>query len=74
MRMMGAIGFAALLLVPASAAPRADRAPIVSVQPDAASDISAVHRKKVKTVKRKPVKQEQYLRAVPSTPPPGTKM
>ena len=70
MRMMVAMGFAILLLDPASAAPQADagRAPIVSVQPD--GDLSAVQRKKVK---RKPVKQEQYLRAVPSTPPPGTK-
>jgi hypothetical protein len=71
MRMTVAMGFALLLLVPASAAPQADRTPIVSVQPDAASDVSAVRRKKVK---RKPVKQEQYLRAVPSTPPPGTRM
>ena len=70
MRMVVAMGFAVLLLVPAKAAPL-DRAPIVSVQPDAASDLSAVRRK---NAKRKPVRQEQYLRAVPSTPPPGTKM
>jgi hypothetical protein len=71
MRMMAAMGFAILLFVPARAAPPVDRGPIVSVQPDGASDLSAARRKKAK---RKPVKQEQYLRAVPSTPPPGTKM
>ena len=71
MRMMVAMGFAILLLVPASAAPRTDRSAVVSVQPDGASDLSAARRKKAKP---KPVKQEQYLRAVPSTPPPGTKM
>ena len=71
MRIMAAMGFAILLLVPASAAPRADRSAVVSVRPDGTSDLSAVRRKKAK---RKPVKQEQYLRAVPSTPPPGTKM
>jgi hypothetical protein len=67
---MIATAIAALLLVPTGAASRADSTPAVTAQPDQSFDLSSARRKKAK---RKAVKQEQYLRAVPSTPPAGSK-
>jgi hypothetical protein len=70
-RFMIAMAFAALLLIPAGAASRAGSAPMLTAYLHGSFDVSSAKRKKAK---RKAVKKEQYLRAVPSTPPPGTKM
>lgn len=70
MRLMIAVGLAAALLVPA-AATSAGASPAGVLPNDWASDVSAA--KKKKAAKRKPAPKEQYLRAVPSAPPPGTK-
>jgi hypothetical protein len=70
MRLMIAIGVAAALLIPA-AATSAGASPVPALHDDWTSDVSAAKKKKV--VKRKPAPKEQYLRAVPSAPPPGTK-
>jgi hypothetical protein len=65
-----AIGLAAVLLIPAFAA-RAGASPEAGGRSQWASDMSAA--KKKGTVKRKAAPKEQYLRAVPSTPPAGAK-
>ena len=70
MRIILAIGLAAVLLIPAFAA-RAGASPEAGGQSEWASDMSAA--KKKGTVKRKAAPKEQYLRAVPSTPPAGAK-
>ena len=66
MRFIVATAFAVALLLPTS-----DRSQAAGFMTLASDDLSAA---KKKSVKRKAAKQEQYLRAVPSTPPPGTKM
>ena len=74
MRFMIAIVFAAIVLIPASAPVQAAGAPALSgaAQPSMASELSSTHRKGHKP-KRKAAKKEEYLRAVPSTPPAGAK-
>jgi hypothetical protein len=67
---MISIAVAAVLLIPASLKANAGSAPALTSQPEGSVDVSSAKKKKP----RKAAKQEQYLRAVPSTPPPGTKM
>jgi hypothetical protein len=71
MRCMIAVAFAALLLVPTQAASWAGSAPEVSARADGALDLSSARKKKKG---RKAPKKEEYLRAVPSAPPAGSKM
>jgi hypothetical protein len=72
MRFIVATAFAAALLMPLSdrshAAAATTAASVPAAQSLASDDLSAAKRKRVK---RKAAKQEQYLRAVPSTPPAG---
>jgi hypothetical protein len=74
MRFIVAAAFAVALLMPisdrshAAAVTAAASAP--AAQSLASDDVSAAKRKRAK---RKAAKQEQYLRAVPSTPPAGAK-
>jgi hypothetical protein len=68
MRLIIAIGVAAALMMPAAATSAGAAA---GLHGDRASDVSGA--KKRKAAKRKPAAKEQYLRAVPSAPPPGTK-
>jgi hypothetical protein len=71
MRFMIAAACAAILLIPTQTPSRAGIGPELSVRADAAFDFfSASKRKKA----RKAPKKEEYLRAVPSTPPGGAKM
>jgi hypothetical protein len=68
MRIIMVVGLAGLLMIPgAYAAARSGSA----VQAERPSDLSGA-RKKKRTAKKSAPK-EQYLRAVPSTPPAGTK-
>jgi hypothetical protein len=69
-RTIMAIGLAAVLLIPAFTA-GAGATQEVGKRTEWTSDVSAA--KKNKGVKRKAAPKEQYLRAVPSTPPPGAK-
>ena len=69
MRLIIVIGFAAVLLIPAPGAPSAGTAPGLASQQD--REMSSA--KKTRMAKKKAVKKEEYLRAVPSTPPPGSK-
>jgi hypothetical protein len=71
MRFMIAVAFAALLLLPTQTASWAGGAPELSTSTDRALELSSAKKKKKA---RKPAKKEEYLRAVPSTPPPGAKM
>jgi hypothetical protein len=68
MRLIIVIGFAAVLLIPAPGAPSAGTAPGLASQQN--GDMSSA--KKTRKAK-KAVKKEEYLRAVPSTPPAGSK-
>ena len=70
MRTIMAIGLAAVLLTSAFVT-RAGATQDAGRQPAWASDVSAA--KKKKGAKPKAAPKEQYLRAVPSTPPPGAK-
>lgn len=70
MRTIMAIGLAAVLLIPAFVT-RAGAIQEVGTQTAQASDASAA--KKKKGAKPKAAPNEQYLRAVPSTPPAGAK-
>ena len=69
MRTIMAIGLAAVLLIPAFVT-RAGATQEVGKQTEWTSDVSAA---KKKSAKPKAAPKEQYLRAVPSTPPPGAK-
>jgi hypothetical protein len=75
MRLIIAMAFAFALLMPTTdrshaAATAGLATPAPSLQPLASDDMSSAKKKRVK---RKAAKQEQYLRAVPSTPPAGAK-
>ena len=74
MRLVVATAFAAALVMPISDRSHAAATTTAALGPAAQSlasdDLSAAKRKRVK---RKAAKQEQYLRAVPSTPPAGAK-
>lgn len=71
MRCMIAVAFAALLLIPTQAASWAGSAPEVSARADGALDLSSARKKKKA---RKAAKKKEYMRAVPSAPPAGSKM
>jgi hypothetical protein len=71
MRFMIAVAFAALLLLPTQTASRAGGAPELSARAGEALDLSSAKKKKKP---RKAAKKEEYLRAVPSAPPAGSKM
>jgi hypothetical protein len=66
-RLVIIIGLAAILSAPAANAAISGTAPGLASQQNA--DLSAAKKKR----KAKPAKKEEYLRAVPSTPPPGAK-
>jgi hypothetical protein len=68
-RFIIAMAFAAVVLIPAAAPVQAAGAPQLTQQ-GPASELSAAKKKKAK---RKAAKKEEYLRAVPSTPPAGAK-
>jgi hypothetical protein len=68
MRFALVVAAAAALIVPAGTAPGAGMEG--SALQQGWSDASAAKQKKPK---KKAAPKEQYLRAVPSTPPPGTK-
>ena len=72
MRFMIAFVFAAVVLIPTAAPAQAAGVLQLTAQPGAATDLSSTHTKKHKA-KTKPAKKEEYLRAVPSTPPAGAK-
>jgi hypothetical protein len=71
MRFMIAAACASLLLMAAQTTSRAGTVPEISVRADGALDFSSASKKRKA---RKPSKKEEYLRAVPSTPPGGAKM
>jgi hypothetical protein len=70
MRLIVAVAFAAMLLIPAGSAATAGSTPVLSIPQDV-SDLSTAKKKK-KSKKQAP-KKEEYLRAVPSAPPPDRK-
>ena len=70
MRIILAIALAAVLLVPPFVV-RASAAADSGLRTEVASDVSAARKKK--PAKRTTAPKEQYMRAVPSTPPPGAK-
>jgi hypothetical protein len=70
MRLIAALAFAALLIVPPSTPAPAAGAPGLSTLQDV-SDLSTAGKKKAK--KRQAPKKEEYLRAAPSEPPPGAR-
>jgi hypothetical protein len=63
-----ALVIAAALALPAGVVP-ALGFETAGLAPQAGSEVSAAKKK----AKKKPAPKEQYLRAVPSGPPPGTK-
>jgi hypothetical protein len=69
-RLITAVAFAALLLLPAVSPAGAGSTRIVSAPQDV-SDLSAAQKRK-KAGKKAP-KKEEYMRAAPSGPPPGAK-
>jgi hypothetical protein len=69
MHLVISFGLAVALIIPAVGAHAAGPSPIG--QHDRVSDVSAAKKKGI--AKRKPAEKVQYLRAVPSTPPPGAK-
>ena len=71
MRLMLAVAFAALLLIPAGRPVVAGDAPALVAARDGALELSSARKKKAK---KAPKQKEQYLRAVPSTPPAGARM
>jgi hypothetical protein len=71
MRSMIAAACAAILLIPTQTLSRVGTAPEPSVRADGAFDFSSASKRKKA---RKAPKKEEYLRAVPSTPPGGAKM
>jgi hypothetical protein len=68
MRLIVSFGLA-VALIPAVGADAADTSP--NGQYDWVSDVSAAKKKRI--AKRQPAEKVQYLRAVPTTPPPGAK-
>jgi len=72
MRLMLAVAFAALLLIPAGGPVVAGDAPALVAARDGALELSSARKKKAKKAPKK--EKEQYLRAVPSTPPAGARM
>jgi hypothetical protein len=70
-RLIVALAFASILLIPAGTPAGAGSTSIFSVHQDA-SDVSTAGKKKKKP-KRKAPKKEEYLRAAPSEPPAGAK-
>jgi len=71
MRFMIAVAFAALLLLPTRTASWAASAPELSARAGGALDLSSAKKKKKTS---KPAKKEEYMRAVPSGAPAGSKM
>jgi len=71
-RFIIAMVFAAVVLIPAAASVQAARAPRLTAQQGAMSEVSSSHTRKHKA-KKKPAKKEEYLRAVPSGAPAGAK-
>jgi hypothetical protein len=69
-RLMIAMAFGAVMLIPAGGPLRADTAPELTSQPGASVDLSSAKKKKAR---KKAAQKEEYLRAVPSGPPPGAK-
>jgi hypothetical protein len=65
-RLMIAMAFAAVMLIPAGAPSHAGNAPEFAAQQGTSSDLSSTKKKKAK---KKAAKKEEYLRAVPSGPP-----
>jgi hypothetical protein len=63
---------AAVLLVPTGLAADPGRAPSLRAHSDGSTDVSSARKKRIASSAR-PAKKEQYLRAVPSAPPPGGK-
>jgi hypothetical protein len=63
------VAVAAILVVPAAGPSRAGGAPGLA-SPEASLEVSSAKKQKVK---KKAAAKEQYLRAVPSTPPAGAK-
>ena len=72
MRFMIAMAFAAVVLIPIGTPAQAAGAPQLTTRQGGASDLSSAHTRKHKP-KKKAAKKEEYLRAVPSTPPAGSK-
>ena len=72
MRFMIAMAVAAVVLIPAGTPPQAAGAPELAALQGAPTDMSSSHTNKHKP-RKKTAKKEEYLRAVPSTPPPGAK-
>jgi hypothetical protein len=69
-RLIAAVAFAALLLIPAARPAGAGSVQTVSA-PQEVSDLSTAQKKK--KARKKAPKKEEYMRAAPSGPPPGAK-
>jgi hypothetical protein len=69
MRLIVSFGLAAVLII--SVVDAHAVGPLPLGHHDWVSDVSAARKQRI--AKRKPAEKVQYLRAVPSTPPPGAK-
>lgn len=67
---MIAMAFAAVMLIPAGGTLHAGTAPEFTCKPGASFNLSSAKKKKAR---KKAAQKEEYLRAVPSGPPPGAK-